>query len=92
MPNKIMQYLRRAWYFINPKFLNIEAENVWVNGDEYLFRLEDGTLLQFEDFDCEEECFRFADGERFYPIMEPTGWNEDGKPVEWTAVAFMRKA
>ena len=78
MKQKLLNYLRRIWYFINPKFLNIEAE--------------DGTLLQFEDFDCEEECFRFSDGERYRPIMEPTKWDADGKPVEWTAVAFIREA
>jgi hypothetical protein len=92
MKQKLLNYLNRIWYFINPKFLNIEAEDVWFKGERYLFRLEDGTLLQFEDFDCEEECFRFSDGERYRPIMEPIKWDADGKPVEWTAVAFIREA
>ncbi|MBR5172496.1 MAG: hypothetical protein IKW14_03760 [Phascolarctobacterium sp.] len=92
MKEKIMRCLRKAWYYINPKFLHIDAEDVWVDGEQYMFRLEDGTLLQFEDFDCERECFRFADGEEFHPVMEPTRWDADGKPVEWIAVAFIRKA
>ena len=91
MVEKFLYYLRRAWYFINPKFLHIAEENIWYDGEEYLFRLEDGTLLQFDDFDCEQECFRFLDGSRYYPIMEVVGRDADGTPRVWETVAFIRK-
>ena len=91
MLNKSLYCLKRAWYSLFPKFLNIVKEDFWYDGEEYLFQLEDGTLLQFEDFDCEEECFRFLDGSRYYPIMEVLERDEDGKPIVWGAVAFMRR-
>ena len=91
MLNKSLYYLRRARYALFPKFLNIVKEDFWYEGEEYLFELEDGTLLQFEDFDCEEECFRFLDGSRYYPIMEVVERDENGKPIVWEAVAFIRR-
>ena len=91
MLNKSLYYLKRALYSFFPKFLNIVKEDFWYEGEEYLFELEDGTLLQFEDFDCEEECFRFLDGSRYYPIMEVVEHDENGKPIVWEAVAFMRR-
>ena len=91
MLNKSLYYLKRTWYSLFPKFLNIVKEDFRYDGEEYLFQLEDGTLLQFEDFDCEEECFRFLDGSRYYPIMEVLERDEDGKPIVWGTVAFMRR-
>lgn len=91
MLEKIIYSLKRAWYFLFPKIVHIKAEDVWYEGELYMFLLEDNTLLQFEDFDCEEECFRFLDGSRYYPIMKPLEFDETGKPIVWGAVAFMRR-
>lgn len=91
MEEKLMYYLKRAWYFLFPKIVHVKEEDVWYEGELYMFLLEDNTLLQLEDFDCENECFRFSDGSRYYPLMEVLERDEDGNPIVWGIIAFMRR-
>lgn len=91
MVDKILCYLRRVWYRISPKLIHIEEEDYWYEGEHYMYLLSDDTLLKFEDFDAEQECFRYADGSRYYPIMEVKTRDAEGNPVVWETVAFVRK-
>lgn len=91
MLKKFLYYIKRFWYITCPKIIHIKKEDFWYEGEQYMFYLEDDTLLKFEDFDCEEECFRFSDGSRYYPIMQVIERDEAGYPIVWETVAFMRK-
>lgn len=91
MIQKLLYYLGRIWYSLTPKVVEIKEVNFQYEGETYMFLLEDGTLLRFEDFDSEEECFTFTDGSKYYPLLEVRYSTKDGERAIWDTQAFMRR-